>query len=160
MNIVIGTIFLFALSAWTWAKLATPEARQRALTGAARLAGFTLPRITVALIGAALFAELMPADRIEALFGEEAGLRALILATLLGPITPGGAFVSFALAAAALKVGATPAAALTYVTSWSLFSLTKALAYELPLMGARFLALRFVISLPLPLLAGALASLF
>ena len=102
----------------------------------------------------------MPADRIEALFGEGAGARALILATLLGPVTPGGAFVSFALAAAALKVGATPAAALAYVTSWSLFSLTKLLAYEMPLMGLRLMALRCAVSVPIPLVVGALAALF
>ena len=160
MNILIGTVLLFGLAWLAWSKLATPGPRRKALAGTRDLALFTLPRITVALIGAALFAELMPADRIEALFGEGAGARALILATLLGPVTPGGAFVSFALAAAALKVGATPAAALAYVTSWSLFSLTKLLAYEMPLMGLRLMALRCAVSVPIPLVVGALAALF
>ncbi|QDC08540.1 hypothetical protein FHY55_04480 [Oceanicola sp. D3] len=160
MNILIGTILLWGLVALTWVKLASPARRRTALTATANLAAFTLPRLFVAMIGAALLAELMPADRIEQLFGRDAGLRALLLATLLGPITPGGAFVSFALAAAALKVGATPAAALTYVTSWSLFSLTKLLAYEMPFMGARTMAQRLALSLPIPLVVGAIASLF
>ncbi|MCO6383484.1 MAG: hypothetical protein JXQ91_16380 [Vannielia sp.] len=160
MNILIGTVLLYALAAFTWAKLATPARRRAALADTARLAAFSLPRLFVAMIGAALLAELMPADRIEALFGTDAGLRALLLATLLGPITPGGAFVSFALAAAALKAGATPAAAITYVTSWSLFSLTKILAYEIPFMGTRTMALRLAISLPIPLVVGSLSLLF
>ncbi|MBY6151588.1 hypothetical protein KUV47_00050 [Vannielia litorea] len=160
MNIVIGTVLLFALAALTWHKLATPSSRRAALTGAANLAAFTLPRLFTAMIGAALLAELMPADQIRALFGAGAGLTALLLATLLGPVTPGGAFVSFALAAAALKLGATPAAALTYVTSWSLFSLTKLLAYELPFMGGRTMALRLAISLPIPLVVGGLVMAF
>ncbi|SIO08157.1 hypothetical protein [Vannielia litorea] len=159
MNILIGTVLLLGLAALAWARLATGANRRAALSGTARLAGFTLPRLLVAMIGAALLAELMPADRIEALFGADAGLRALLLATLLGPITPGGAFVSFALAAAALKAAATPAAAITYVTSWSLFSLTKILAYEIPFMGTRTMALRLAISLPVPLVVGALAML-
>lgn len=159
MNILIGTLLLLALAALAWRKLATPPRRREALAATASLAAFTLPRLFTAMIGAALLAELMPADRIEALFGSGAGLAALLLATALGPLTPGGAFVSFALAAAALKMGATPAAALTYVTSWSLFSLTKLLAYELPFMGLRTMALRLAISLPIPLAVGGLAGL-
>lgn len=79
----------------------------------------------VALLGAAFVAELSPEDKIEAAFGVGSGPAGVLLAVAHGPITPGGAFVSFAVGAAALKAGAAPAPVVAYVTSWSLFALTK-----------------------------------
>ncbi len=60
----------------------------------------------------------------------------------------------------ALKTGASPVAALAYVTSWSLFSLTKILAYELPLMGRHEVIARFAVSWPVPLVVAAVGMLF
>ncbi len=56
------------------------------------------------------------------------GFGGMIVAALLGPITPGGVFVCFAVAAAGLKVGASSAAVLAFITAWALFSATKVLA--------------------------------
>lgn len=159
MNILVGTLLLWAGAAWLWHKLPDTGARRRALEGAVALARFTLPRLTVALIGAALFAELLPADRIESLFGAQAGLRGLLLATLVAPFTPGGAFVAFAIGAAGLRVGATEAAVMAYVCSWGLFSLTRSLAYETPILGGRLVLRRYAVSLPLPFLVAVAAWL-
>ncbi|MCG6884842.1 MAG: hypothetical protein LJE62_13920 [Silicimonas sp.] len=155
MNILIGSILLVALAAWLWSKLPDAAARERALAETRRLGLFILPRISVALIGAAFFADLLPEERVRTLFGSGAGLTGLLLATVLGPLTPGGPFVCFAVAAAGLHVGATPQAVLAYVTSWALFSMTKTLAYEVPLMGVRFTARRFALSFPIPFLVAA-----
>lgn len=154
MNIVIGTVLLVGLAAWLWRQLPDADARARATEEVKRLAGFILPRITVALIGAALFAELLPAERVRELFGSGAGITGLLLAAALGPLTPGGPFVCFAVAAAGLQVGASNAAVLAYVTGWSLFSMTKVLAYEAPLMGRSFTLRRVVLSLPIPFLVA------
>ena len=43
---------------------------------------------------------------------------------------------------------------MAYVTGWSLFSMTKVLAYELPLLGRRAMLLRLAVSWPVPLLLG------
>jgi hypothetical protein len=74
-------------------------------------------------------------------------------------MTPGGAFVSFAVGAAALKAGAAPVMALAYVVSWTLFSTTKVFAYELPLMGRSATATRLLVSLPVPFVVAGLATL-
>ncbi len=42
------------------------------------------------------------------------------------------------------------------VVSWTLIGYGRAVAWELPIMGADFTLWRIVISLPLPVLAGAL----
>lgn len=154
MNIVIGTIFLGAVAGLLWLRLPNDTARQEAKTGAIQLALFISPRITVALIGAALFADLLPAEVVRDMFGSGSGLVGLALAVLIGPLTPGGAFVCFAIAAAGLQVGASEIAVMAYVTSWALFSVTKTLAYELPLLGGRFLLYRALLSLPIPFLVG------
>ncbi|MDX1782002.1 MAG: hypothetical protein R3256_11860, partial [Thalassovita sp.] len=65
-----------------------------------------------------------------------------------------------AIAAAALKSGASAVAALAYVTSWSLFSLTKILAYEAPLMGRQEVFARIAVSWPVPFLIAAVGMLF
>lgn len=150
MNILIGTVLLVGLALFLWRKLPNSEARESAATEAKRLAVFILPRITVALIGAALFAELLPEERVREMFGSGSGLTGLAFATLLGPLTPGGPFVCFAVAAAGLQVGASTSAVLAYVTAWSLLSATKVLAYELPLMGQSFTLRRVLLSLPIP----------
>lgn len=157
MNILIGTILLWAGAYWLWQKLPDTDARQLALKNTVELTKFTVPRVVLALIGAALFAELLPADQIEGMFGSEAGLTGIVLAVLIAPIVPGGPFVVFAIGAAGLQVGASQAAAMAYVTSWGLFSLTKAIAYEIPLVGARFMLRRFLVSLPLPFIVAAAA---
>lgn len=159
MNILVGTVFLGVVCALLWRKLPDETARRRTLVEAARLAGFVFPRIVVALIGAALFAELLPAETIRTMFGSDAGLFALVLAVLIGPITPGGPFVCFAVAAAGLQAGASAPVVMGYVTSWAAFSLTKTFAYEVPLLGGRFVLWRVLLSLPLPFAVAALAGL-
>lgn len=45
------------------------------------------------------------------------------------------------------------------MTAWSVLAVHRVLSFELPLMGPRFVSMRLLASLPLPLIAGALASL-
>lgn len=159
MNILLGSLIIWAAALWLWRRL--PDARWRvaALRASRATLAFTLPRVVVALIGAGCFAELLPQDRVQHWFGAQAGLAGLALAIALGPVTPGGAFVAFAIAAAALKAGAAPLAAIAYVTAWALFSLTKLLAYELPLMGREATLVRLAVSWPVPLLVAGLGLL-
>ena len=157
MNILIGTILIGAGAVWLWLHLPNAEWRSASYRASFDTFCFTAPRILVALLGAGFFAELLPEDNVRRLLGEEAGIYAVLLSVALGPITPGGAFVSFAIAAAALKTGASPIAALAYVTSWSLFSAPKIFAYELSFMGRHATLTRILVSLPVPFLVAAIA---
>ena len=51
-----------------------------------------------------------------------------------------------------VEVGAT----IAMVVSWTLIGYGRAVAWEMPIMGADFTLWRIVISLPMPILAGAL----
>ncbi|EPX85268.1 hypothetical protein [Salipiger mucosus] len=160
MNILIGTVLIGAGALWLWWSLPNAEWRRAAGRASLDTLAFTAPRVLVALLGAGFFAELLPGDEVRRLLGDDAGAGAVLLAIALGPLTPGGAFVSFAIAAAALRAGAAPVAAVAYVTSWSLFSTTKIFAYELSFMGRQATLTRVLVSLPVPFLVAAAVAAF
>lgn len=159
MNILVGTILLWAAAVLIWRKLETASRRHQAMLGAMSTLKFTVPRMITALTSAAFITELLPRDHMESLFGTGSGAIGIGIAILLGPVTPGGAFVSYAIGAAALNSGAALAPVIAYVTSWSLFSATRLLAYELPVMGRAPTWWRLAVSLPVPLIVGAGAAL-
>ena len=156
MNILIGTVALWIAAVWLWRHLPRDK-RPEAIDRVRSTLAFILPRVLFALVGAGLIAELLPAERIEDLFGETSGLVGVLVAALLGPVTPGGAFVSFALASAAISAGASLAPVIAYITAWSLFSITRTLAYEVPILGSRPVLLRIAVSWPVPALLGTVA---
>ncbi len=161
MSIVVGTVLLWAASLylirklWREDKALLHEAYRRAVSTTL----FIVPRVSVGLVGAGFLAELLPQDNIAMLFGKEAGFMGVMLASIFGPLTPGGPFVAFAISAAALKAGASEAALISYVTGWSVLNLNRDLVYEMPLLGVRFTRLRWLLSLPVPFITGGLAML-
>ncbi|GAA6180472.1 hypothetical protein NBRC116594_19100 [Shimia sp. NS0008-38b] len=157
MNIVIGTLVLGLLAAWVWQKLETNSHRQDALRTVRRMVRSNLPRLVIALITAGLLAELLPANIVQHYLGHTSGLNGLLIACALGMLTPGGGFVSFALAAGALKAGAATPTMIAYLLAWSQFSLTKVIAEELIFLGPRFILTRVAVTFPIPLLIGGIA---
>lgn len=157
MNIVIGMMVLCLLSAWVWRRLGTDARRAEAYRGVGRMLVFNTPRVLVALIGASLFAELLPEEVVRRYLGDTSGFTGVLLEMGLGIVTPGGAFVSFALAAGAFQAGATAPAMMSYLTAWALLGLTKVMAEELALLGPRFILARFAVSLPGLLIVGGVA---
>lgn len=157
MNIIIGTIILFALALFSWNKLAEPDRRSEAIAGTLATLRVNLPRLAVALIGAGFFAELLPEEAIDQYLGARAGLRAIFLGALLGFLTPGGPFVSFALAAAAATAGASTPAIIAYLSAWALLGFTRIISEELAIMGPAFLAKRIALTVWIPIACGLLA---
>ena len=86
----------------------------------------------------------------------ESGLKGLLIGTAFGAILPGGPFTAYPVASALLAVGADFGATIAMVVSWTLIGYGRAVAWELPIMGTDFTLWRIGISLPLPVLAGAL----
>lgn len=118
-----------------------------------------VPRMLCALIAAGFIAQLIPKQAIASLLGAEAGLLALPVAAAAGLAVPAGPVIAFAIAAVFAKAGATTAALVTFITSWSLYAAHRILIYELPLLGPSFLRLRAVSVLVVPFLAGGFAFL-
>lgn len=159
MNIVIGTILLAVVAAWVWQRLETEPRRAEAFRGALRMVRMNLPRLVIALVSAGLFAELLPEEVVRRFLGDTAGFHGVLLGAGLGILTPGGAFVSFALAAGAMKAGAATPALVAYVTAWALLAITKVVAEELSFLEWRFTVTRMALTAPIPLVAGGVAML-
>lgn len=159
MNILIGTLVLIGLAGWVWQRLETDAKRTEAYSGVWRMIVTNSPRLVIALISAGLFAELLPEDVVRHYLGETSGFRGVLLGTFLGVVTPGGAFVSFALAAGATQAGATTPALVAYLASWALFALTKVVAEETAFLGPRFLLRRVLVTVPIPVMTGGMALL-
>jgi uncharacterized membrane protein YraQ (UPF0718 family) len=121
---------------------------------------FVLPRMVVALLLAGLMQVLVPEDFVSRHFGHGGGVRALLLATLAGVVTPGGPMVTVPFMVALANSGAALPSLVAYMTAWSLFGLQRIIAWEAPLMGWRFVFARVVPSLAFPLIAGWLVSVF
>lgn len=117
-----------------------------------------LPRLLIGILGSGFLARLMPRDLVLTWFGPESGLLGTFLATIAGALTPGGPVVGYAIGASALKAGADVAQVVAYVTAWSLLTFSRIMSWELPIMQARMVALRIVVSLPFPFFAAWVAG--
>ena len=126
------------------------------LTRDLALFGGILPRVLAGCLLGAFIAEILPHEKVSRSLGPESGLKGLLIGTAFGAILPGGPFTAYPVASALLTVGADFGATIAMVVSWTLIGYGRAVAWELPIMGTDFTLWRIVISLPLPVLAGAL----
>jgi uncharacterized membrane protein YraQ (UPF0718 family) len=135
------------------------DALQRALAAALGIISVVAPMIAIGLYLGGLARELADPARVAPALGERSGLAGLALATGLGAVTPGGPFAAFPIVYALFLAGADAGAVIAYLTAWSVIGLHRIVVWELPLLGHEFAAVRVLASLPLPLIAGALARL-
>jgi uncharacterized membrane protein YraQ (UPF0718 family) len=117
----------------------------------------TAPRIAIALTVAGFLWVTLPRDRVTALIGTESGFRGLLIATAAGIVTPGGPSSAFPLLAVLGASGADRGAMIAYVSSWAILGLQRILVWDVPFMGAEFSLVRFLVCLPLPIIAGLIA---
>jgi uncharacterized membrane protein YraQ (UPF0718 family) len=116
-----------------------------------------LPKVAAGCLIGAFVRLLVPREVIVRWVGEGSGLRGLAIATGVGAIFPGGPFTIFPLAGAFMLSGADRGSAVAFVTAWLLIGVNRAIIWETPFFGADFVMFRYVLSLPLPILAGILA---
>lgn len=120
------------------------------------LFGGILPRVLAGCWLGAFIAEILPHEKVSRSLGPKSGLKGLLIGAAFGAILPGGPFTAYPVASALLAVGADFGATIALVVSWTLIGYGRAISWELPIMGTDFTLWRIVISLPMPILAGAL----
>ncbi len=118
-----------------------------------------LPRVILAFIAATFIVKLIPTEIIVGHLGAGAGFTAILIASVTGLLVPAGPAVAFAVAATFALEGASVPALIAFLTGWSVFAAHRVLIFEIPLLGARFVRLRMLCVIPLPLIAGALAMI-
>jgi uncharacterized membrane protein YraQ (UPF0718 family) len=160
MTVFIFTAILFAI-ALTLLLIARKRADGTAEKGL-RLALddflHVLPRLAVGVIGAGFIAKAMPQEVITGWLGPSSGLGGTALAALAGALTPGGPVVGYAMAAATLKAGAGLPQVMAFVTGWSLYTIHRLIAWEVPTMPLKSVLIRAGVSLPFPFLMAWLVT--
>lgn len=144
-----------ALAALAWSRGGEPLLRAGLGEGVDQLVRYGL-LIAVSFIAAGFATVLIPSEWIQGALGRDSGFRGLVLASAAGIVTPAGPFVSLPIATTLLRGGAEPAAVIAYLTAWSLLALHRLVAWEVPMLGARFALVRYAICAALPILAGLL----
>ena len=134
-----------------------PEIFVQALHDELALVLNVLPVIIGAVLLAACLQVLVPLDVVRRRLGHGSGWRGMLLATTIGLFVPGGPMASFPLMLAVMGAGADVAASVAFLTSWSVLGLQRVIVWEIPLMGGNFAFVRFLASLPLPIITGMLA---
>ena len=121
---------------------------------------FIVPRLVPALILAGMLQVVIPQDTVARYFGSQSGLSAIFMASAAGIVTPGGPMVSVPLLVVLANSGMALGPLVAYMTAWSLFGMQRIIAWEAPLMGWHFVAVRTASSLVFPIVAGWLVTLY
>lgn len=121
---------------------------------------FILPRLIPALILAGMLQVVIPPETVARYFGRQSGLSAITMASVAGVVTPGGPMVSVPLLVVLANSGMALGPLVAYMTAWSLFGMQRIIAWEAPLMGWHFVAVRVIPSLAFPIIAGWLVKLY
>lgn len=119
--------------------------------------GFALmlmPKIFGGILLATALGLSLPRARVLALIGPDSGWRGLMIAAVAGAVMPGGPHVIYPLTLALIAAGADLAAGVTIVSAWVLLSLNRTLVWELSFIPVEFVAMRFLLTLPVPVLLG------
>lgn len=151
-------LLLAALIAFGFTLRQGVPAAQRALRETGQTIGRVLPLLALALPMAAFLAELVPPDLAAGWLGPDSGLAGIAIASLAGGFIPGGPFVSFPLVLTFIKAGAGGPQMVALITGWAILGFHRVIAWEWPVLGGRFIAIRLIASAALPLLAGLLAQ--
>lgn len=101
---------------------------------------------------------LLPKELLQGWLGEGAGVKGLILGTVVGALIQGGPFIFFPLFDALFRESVTTGTAVAMITAWGMINVGH-LPYELTFLGPRFVALKYALYIGIPCLAGSLADL-
>jgi uncharacterized membrane protein YraQ (UPF0718 family) len=146
-----------ALILITWRRQGSAGVRA-GFFGSWHLTKMVIQIVPLALLGAALFTQLIPERWIVGLIGPDSGFAGIVIASLAGGLVPSGPFVSFPIALSLIQTGAGPAQIVAFLTGWSVYAFYRVMVWEIPTMGVQFTLHRMVASLLLPIVAGLLAA--
>jgi uncharacterized membrane protein YraQ (UPF0718 family) len=116
------------------------------------------PVIIGAVLLGAFLQVLVPPTVIHRSLGQGTGIRGFLIAIGIGTLIPGGPMISMPILMAVIDAGAGLAACVAFYLSWSLLALVRVIQWELPLMGGEFAFLRYLSSVPLPLVGALIAA--
>lgn len=116
------------------------------------------PLVVLGILISAAISSLLPPEAVMKFIGSEAGIMSIFIGGIAGVFIPGEPFFGLPIAEGLAKAGAGYGALVAFISSWALFSVTLYPA-EIAFLGWRFVLLRSVVNLFIPVLTGFIAYL-
>ena len=117
-----------------------------------------LPLLLVSFLIAGVAQVLIPLDLISEWLGAEAGIKGVLIGSVVGGLVPGGPYISFPIVGMLYQGGASLGAVLSFVSAWSLWSVTR-LPMEMALIDPKVALVRYAVTFLVPPLAGMVGLL-
>lgn len=118
-----------------------------------------LPLLIAAFILAGMIQAVVSRQTIRKWLGRESGVKGILLGGIAGALIPGGPYIFYPIAASFLLSGAEIGTVVTFVVAKNLWSLSR-LPMEIALLGPKLTFVRFVVTLPFPIIVGVIANAF
>lgn len=115
------------------------------------------PLLIAAFIIAGLIQVLLPKQIISSWLSDEAGFKGIMIACLVGAVTPGGPYVSLPIAFSLYKAGAGIGCVVAYIAAWKMWTIAG-IPYELAFLGTRITVILRISLLAFPPLVGLIAQ--
>ncbi len=116
-----------------------------------------LPILLLGFLIAGLAQVLIPRELITRWLGDQAGVKGVLLGSLVGGLVPGAPYATFPLVGSLYQSGASLGAVISFVTAWALWSVSR-LPVEMALIDPRAALIRYGITFLVPPAAGLLAQ--
>ena len=116
-----------------------------------------LPLLLVSFVIAGVAQVLIPKDLITGWLGSEAGIKGVLIGSVVGGLVPGAPYAAFPVVGALYKSGASLGAVVSFVSAWSLWSVTR-LPVEMALIDPKAALIRYAITFIVPPIAGLIAQ--
>ena len=117
-----------------------------------------VPNLAIGFTLAGFLTLLLPQDLVAHWLGEGSGFKGLLIGSAAGMLTPGGPFTHFPILASLMTKGAAIGPVSAYIAAWALIGVHRIVIWEGPMMGWRFVAIRFASCILLPPVIGLLAQ--
>lgn len=115
--------------------------------------------LVIAFIVAGFVSILVPHKLVSKWLGKDAGWKGPFLGSLLGAMVPGGPFFFYPLMATLTVSGANIGTMISFVAAKTLWNFAR-LPVEIAFVGVELTVIRFLITFPIPILAGTAVDLF
>ena len=118
-----------------------------------------IPLLIIAFMVAGFITILIPKTLVSRWLGKEAGWKGPFLGSLLGALVPGGPFFFYPLMAALTISGANVGTMISFVAAKTLWNIGR-LPIEIAFVGIEVTLIRFLITFPIPIIAGLVVDKF
>ncbi len=117
------------------------------------------PLLILSFVTAGMVQVLLPSELLSQWIGTESGLKGILIGTVAGGLSPGGPYVSLPIASGLLSAGASIGTMVAFLTSWSLWAVSR-LPMEIGILGWKFTLIRLASTFLFPPIAGLIAQTF